>query len=309
MKPIFLKHRQIDKQKWDATVNRYGSNNFYCLSWYLDAVCKEWNALIIGNYEYLLPVPTKSKGVFKIFYQPFFSRNLDIIGPKPHEGLLEEFINSLPKSYVQVMFGISGHQAPMVDGYNNELHPFQMLSLDQPLDDLQKAYSTNATRLLNKLEQNKYTYQTVTPLQVVDLFVAETAQKIEHITATDIKRLTTVFEQALQHRCGFALGAFNAENKLEAAGFFIDYQNVICYLKGASTAEGRKDGAMYGIMNQVISQHADSNKWLDFDGSRIPAIAQFFKKFGAIDHYYTFIKKDQSFLIHLSKQLYHKLKR
>ena len=40
----YLEHNQIDKKKWDATVEECG--NIYAYSWYLDIVHPGWEALV-----------------------------------------------------------------------------------------------------------------------------------------------------------------------------------------------------------------------------------------------------------------------
>ncbi|MES2630183.1 MAG: hypothetical protein V4616_14565 [Bacteroidota bacterium] len=84
---------------------------------------------------------------------------------------------------------------------------------------------------------------------------------------------------------------------------------MVFYLKGASTANGRSSGAMYGLLHHVISTYSGKPGTFDFGGSRIPSISAFFKRFGATDRHYTFIEKDQSFFLTLGKKLYHQLRK
>ncbi len=310
MRPVFLKPSQIDRKRWDHLVSTSGNGNFYCHSWYLDAICKEWNALVLGDYDYILPIPTKSKGFFKILYQPFFSRQLDIIGPEPaNETLLKLFLDALPKNYGQVMIGLSELNDISISGYTTAIHPYQELSLEHSLENLRSAYSENASRIIKKLNSAGIVYKDVPNETMVKLFTDETAGKIEHMKSADLTTLQRLTDSCSAAGFGRSIGAFSLDGELLAAGYFIIYPGVICYLKGASTENGKKNGAMYGIMDQVIAQYSTTHGRFDFGGSKIPSIAAFFRKFGATDRYYTFLQKDQPFLIHLSKQLYHKLSR
>lgn len=309
MRPVFLKPSQIDRKRWDQVVTSHGKGNFYCLSWYLDSICKEWNALVLGDYDLIMPVPTKAKGFFKICYQPFFSRQLGIIGQEPvNETLLQLFLESLPKNYGQVIIGLDVIPDASVPGYSITNYPFQQLELDKSPDSIRSKYSDNATRILKKLD-SEISYKEVSTHTVVELFTNETAGKIEHMGKKELLILQNLCDSCVKQGIGKAIGAFDKTGKLLAAGFFIVFQDTVCYLKGASTSEGKKNGAMYGIMDYMICHHCTSHSRFDFGGSRIPSIATFFQKFGANDHYYSFIQKNQPFLIHLSKQLYHKLSR
>ncbi len=310
MKPVFLKASQIDKIRWDRTVEQSGTGNFYALSWYLDTVCPEWNALILGDYDYIMPLPTKRKGFFKILYQPFFSRQHGILGRNQPDFLtLAVFLNALPKSYKQVMFGTQQIESVEIEGYSISNYQYQELELGRDLNEIKAGYSENASRILKKLEKSHIRYKEIKPEEVVKLFASETAGKMDYIRPKDLKTLQNIMQRCLKLKMGLSFGAFDENQQLLAAGFFVQFQNRICYLKGSSNEAGKKNGAMYGIMNEVISTFHTTFDVLDFGGSRIPSIAGFFKKFGAIDHYYSFVQKNPSFLINLGKRLYHKLSR
>ena len=74
----YLKHLQIDKPKWDLTIENSKNGLVYALSWYLDIVCPNWDALVSGDYEFVMPLPTRQKLGNKILYQPVFSHQLGI---------------------------------------------------------------------------------------------------------------------------------------------------------------------------------------------------------------------------------------
>jgi hypothetical protein len=55
---------------------------------------------------------------------------------------------------------------------------------------------------------------------------------------------------------------------------------------GAPTAEGRKRGVMHAIIDYVAQKHAGEHLFLDFEGSEIPEVAAFYRKFGPIEEKY-----------------------
>jgi len=62
----YLKHNQIDKQKWDSAIENAQNGLAYALSWYLDIVSPNWDALIFGDYEMVMPLIHKKKYTFHI---------------------------------------------------------------------------------------------------------------------------------------------------------------------------------------------------------------------------------------------------
>ena len=108
MKKInFITHSQIDKFKWDFCMNQSINKSVYGLSWYLDIVSENWDALIYGDYELIVPIPCKRYLIFIPFmqrvYQPMFcqqlgafSSNQDLLNDQL---LIEEILSFFKKKY------------------------------------------------------------------------------------------------------------------------------------------------------------------------------------------------------------------
>lgn len=308
MKPVFLKSSQLDFQKWDQRVDQFGDDTFQCYSWYLNAVCNNWNALVMGDYEYILPLPTKTKGFFKILYQPFFTRQLKLIGPaEPDQGLLNDFLAAIPSNYVQRALALPLVQEFQIDNYQNHHYLYQRLWMHKPVQEIRNGYSENYRRILKKFNIENIEFRNVKPELITNLFASETATKIEAIKSSDLTHLNQLFHNCLKEGKGLSMAAYARDGELLSAAFYFIHHRTVYYLKGSSTEAGKKNSAMVALMDHVISLYSETHQLFDFGGSRIPSIATFFRKFGAEDHYYSFIQRNQPFLIHLSKRLYHKL--
>ncbi len=57
----YLEHKNIDKKKWDACIEQSVNSCIYAYSWYLDAVCKNWTAIVLDDYKAVLPLAPRSK--------------------------------------------------------------------------------------------------------------------------------------------------------------------------------------------------------------------------------------------------------
>ncbi|MBK9191238.1 MAG: GNAT family N-acetyltransferase [Crocinitomicaceae bacterium] len=82
------------------------------------------------------------------------------------------------------------------------------------------------------------------------------------------------------------------ENKVVAGGFFMFDKNRVTYLKGASTEEAKKEGAMYFMIDYALRKYAADFTTFDFGGSDIDKVAEFYHKFGAEDRVYFDYKMD-----------------
>lgn len=93
----------------------------------------------------------------------------------------------------------------------------------------------------------------------------------------------------------FVISAHQEAKTLGTAIFFItattndNKLRTLHYVCAGPTSEGRDIGIMHGIIDFVIEHFKGQNVLFDFEGSSIPSVAAFYKKFGAIEHpFFTF---------------------
>lgn len=54
----YIKHDEIDFKKWDSVISNAGYSRVFAISDYLNDMCvKKWDALMLGDYEYVMPLP------------------------------------------------------------------------------------------------------------------------------------------------------------------------------------------------------------------------------------------------------------
>ena len=59
LKIFYLKHTEIDKERWDAAIGVALNALPYAYSWYLNAVSPGWEALVSEDCDYVMPLPVK----------------------------------------------------------------------------------------------------------------------------------------------------------------------------------------------------------------------------------------------------------
>lgn len=269
----FLLRKDIDTEKWNARIAADPIENIFCYAWYLDAVSKNWGAFMEGDYQTIVPIPFSSKLSVKSLYQPPFTREIDIFGG---DFSWETLIPQLTKIFRSVHF--RNRQKRIFPDHDERV--YQFIDLTATL-----SYSTNANRLIKKAE-DRFNYVTSNkPKKLIELFRETAFKKIDSITDRDLIRLENLMTAALENKKG-DLFEIHQSNTMVGAGFFLQDKNRITYLKGASTEEAKKDGAMFGLINFAIENYRDGYPIFDFGGSDIENVANFYKKFGAKDHVY-----------------------
>ena len=74
----FLNRGEIDLEKWDRCIQDAPNGIIYARSFYLDAMAKNWSALVSGDYDMVMPLTWNRKYGFRYLYQPAFTAQLGL---------------------------------------------------------------------------------------------------------------------------------------------------------------------------------------------------------------------------------------
>src|ERR1017187_5657674 len=99
MKISHLPQANIDKQKWDHCIDNAGNGLIYAYSFYLDAMSKNWDALILDDYEMVMPLTWNKKYTIHYLYQPFFCAQLGIFGNNISSEIVKCFLENIPAKF------------------------------------------------------------------------------------------------------------------------------------------------------------------------------------------------------------------
>lgn len=271
----WIDRNEIDTEKWNNRVKMEENASIFCFSWYLDAVAENWGALISDNYATILPVPYTIRMGLRQMIQPTYTRELEIIGTNFS---WQDVIPVLKNEFRKIEFR-SGIPDILPDG---QTRTHQYISFK---DFNETFYSSNARRILKKAGDQFEITNTGNIDNLIDLFRKTAFTKIDSLHESDLARLKKLMQNAIQENHG-QLMTVTDQHQTVATGFFLSTPATVTYLKGASTEDAKKEGAMYFLFDQAIKKFSTSHKIFDFGGSDIKSVADFYKKFGAHDRTY-----------------------
>ena len=155
---------------------------------------------------------------------------------------------------------------------------FQSLNLSYDYSSIYNNYSSNAKRILKKTEGLE-----LEKCDDVDGFISlfenEVGSKIG-LVDENYRSLNYLIKNGISNG---QIKLFSINKNEVVLGFVCIYfhKNIINYLKGTLTSEGKKLGGMYFAFDQIIQQYAAKDCIFDFGGSNVKGIASFYEKFGA----------------------------
>ena len=295
----YLKHKEIDKEKWDKTVVEAFNGNIYAFSWYLDIVHPYWDALVEDDYVRIMPLPISQKYGIKYMFTPFFTQQLGVFsGSILSTENIMEFLKSIPDDIKLIDLNLNSYNRLANEDVEIEFRKNHLLDLINKYEVARKHYSTNLKRNLKKGEKaGLAVVKNVKPEDIVKLFRATRGKKVKQWKDRHYLRLQHLMYMAIHKGKGVTYGVYSMENTLLAgACFFKSHQKLVFIFSGQSD-DGRKSGALAFLIDNVIKQYSPGNIILDFEGSVDEGLARFYKGFGAKEvAYYRFKKNTLPFI-------------
>jgi hypothetical protein len=296
----FVPNKDIDRAKWDRCIAHSQFGIAYAYSWYLDRICEKWDALILGDYLYLMPLVNNEKYGISYVYQPFFTQQLGVFSSIPVEPeIVGQFLNAIPKQFRLTDMNLNlGNSIPTEDfsiRHNTTYH----LNLRSEISEIRADYNSNTRRNIQKATQHGVS---ISQISDVPLFLKFTQtnlkEKSPEIKFRHFSALGEVVNYALSKELGEIYIASNSENKILASVFFVQTNQISIYLAASSNREGIEKSAMFLLIDTFIQNNAKSTLTLDFEGSNILGIARFYAGFGGLPETYFSIHQN-----HLPKLL------
>jgi len=305
MKKIsFVSHSQINKSQWDYCMNKSINRSVYGISWYLDIVSENWDALIYGDYELIIPVPSKKYICFFPFirhlFQPLFCQQLGAFSSNENlltdSKLVMNILSFFKKKYYNLGYSFNHHTSSVYKNciINNQL-TFKYidrinLELDLQLDydQLFKDYHKNTKRNINKNFSHKI--KSIKNVSFFVNFLKKNLPKNASLKTKNYKTIYNIINISISKCCGKCLGLYNDKDELLAGVFFLTLYGRHILLFNASLKDNSQYNYMTFLINFFIKQHACKNEFLDFEGSNIKGVKRFYKSFGAVEKNYLHIK-------------------
>lgn len=278
MQLLYLKNHQIDKALWDASLANSTNNLIYAQSNYLQLMCKDWYAIVSPNYEYIMPLPIGKK--YGITYIPnvAFVQQLGIYSALP---ITNEIMN-LFQIFLQTKIKLADYNF----NYSNTteaatLKNNYILNLNTTYENLYSSYKNDVKKDLKNIEKHGLIFiEDYDFVKAIQFFKTEIGGRIKQVTEKDYNN----FRQLCQYYVSMhklSCKAVVAHNEVVATAIFIIDNNRIYNIASSINATGKKVKANHYLYNNLIQAYANTNTILDFEGSDIPGIANYYKQFGA----------------------------
>lgn len=285
---IYLKNKQIDKTKWDTCIATASNGLIYGYSYYLDAMSKHWDGLVLNNYKAVMPITWNRKYGIYYLYQPFFTASLGVFGNNLSAEIVKQFLESIPVKYKYWDIYLNSGNLFTLPTFKFYQKSNYVLNLNNNYEKLTAAFSQNHIRNIKRAIKSGCTIHKNIP--VIEVIRLAKKQHFSSITNADYKNFQKLYEYLHSQKQATTYGVYNSKKELISSCVYFLSHNRAYYILVGNHPAGRTSGASHFLINTFIHDHANQNLLLDFEGSEINSLAEFYRKFGAKEEKYAAIK-------------------
>lgn len=281
-----LHNRQIDYVQWDRSVLNSYNGLVFAFSWYLDTVCEDWHALVLDDYQAILPLPVVRRWYQCSIFQPPFVPVLGVMwqGNKDVRNIEDDFLDMVRRKYSYIDLRLVRFNKQSLSRWQPEVFTFQKIDLIRPFTKIQINYTHGLKTELYHARKSNYTaMRGVQPAEYLSL--ASGGRGGSNL----VRRLITA---SLRFNMGEVIGVYNAVNVICGAGLFVWSHNRCFLLSVVSDPAVGDEYIAKLVINRFLEENAEKNLTLYSINPEGHLPGNLLNQFGANDFkYYHFRKR------------------
>jgi hypothetical protein len=290
-----IKSIDLNKKKWNELVLK-NKGSYFSFTHFLDAVAKNYAVLTDENYTKGFVIVYNEISKIKIIYPAIFGRTTEFFNMSNIEIQAE-----LKKIKTEFKTGLIQSELNL-NLENKTIKKYQQLENEIQLN-------SQAKRMIKKAEKIGITLKNCDSKEFIPILKSSLSGRINTMSSADWDKLNLLCEKLTFEGKIISLGIYNIEGDLCGGVIFSLTNDKIFYILGGALETEKLNGGIYLAMQQAIKTGLNSSKKIDFGGSNIDSIRQFYQNFGGTDvEYYSYSWGNSPFYFKILRKIYKKIK-
>lgn len=285
-----IQREEIDTFKWDQCVDNSSNGLVYGYSFYLDCMSKQWDALVLGDYEAVMPLTWNKKYGICYLYQPAFTASLGVFGNKLDQEIITRFIHAIPAKFRLTEIAMNAGNYFSDPETIHTLRTNFILPLNKDYPSIYSNYKENVRRNIKKAMQLGCRAETGIPLDAIVELSKPAMKSLTRIRDEDYLNFEELYRLLYQRKQALTYGVYAANDQLVASCVYFFSHRRSYYILVGNHPNGKVMGASHWLIDCFIRDHAGQDLILDFEGSDLRNLAFFYSSFGAAAERYPFLK-------------------
>src|SRR5580704_17484148 len=194
----FLRRYEIDTLRWDQCISESNNGLIYAHSFYLDHMAKQWDALVLGNYEAVMPLTWGKKWRIPYLYQPAFVQQLGIFSRK-----------NLDESFFTPFIEATKNRFHFAEIFLNSQNPIEgtvkrsnyVLDMHRDYAQIRFGYKEDLIENLKRLKKLNLRYApSLDFTEAIRTFRQLYGSRLRHVTPKDYQHFNLLCHQALNQK-------------------------------------------------------------------------------------------------------------
>ena len=270
----------IDREKWDRCINESSNALIYGTTTYLDHLADHWTGIVLNDYEMVMPVAWRKKLGIRYCYNVPFIQQLGIFCGKknPDEKLIKESLFSVCR-YGDYPFNF-GNSIGETGAFVNYILP-----LDATFVNLAKRFSGDAIQNIRRSEGHGFHYEKGEIDEAFHYFL-KLYGALAGVTGEQFTRFRKLCIFIGKNGGILVRKVTGPDGSLLAIALLPKDKKRIYNVMNSTLPEGKKKEANYFLLSRLWMEFEDSGMIFDFEGSDIPGVKEFYRKFGGLNQPY-----------------------
>ncbi len=283
----YIKRADLEVSKYDSCIKNAVNSRIYAYAWYLDIVADHWDALVLGDYQVVMPLPWRRKYGIPYVYIPAWIAELGIFfNGNPindyYEELFENFIEIIKSKFSQI--DILLETKLLIKTTKYPIRVSQKLDISKNYSDVKKDYRKGRKSDLSKGKRNNLQIKwNDDSKNLILLHKKNVAIRLEFYKKKDYINLERLLNEFQKRKRGMVVSVYDKHKNIIASSFIIINTDEIIGLVTATDVDFNKIGATTFLYDCIIKKYSNHKSIFDFAGSSVPSISKFFRSFGATD--------------------------
>jgi len=280
----YLTNHEIDKVKWDECINSASNGLIYAYSFYLDHMSRHWDALVLGDYNAVMPLTWNKKYGTYYLYQPPFIASAGVFGEHITKEITQNFIDVIPSKFKLIEISLNHRNS--TDGKEIVVKNNYILDLTRSYEDIYKSYRDNIKRNIKKSQQAGCYCRTNIPIDDIINISKEQLKILVRVSDMDYDNFKKLYQYLYSKQQAITYGIYSGSDELLASCVYFFSHKRAYYILVGNSPNGKTLGASHYLIDRFIADNSGKNLLLDFEGSDIRNLAFFYSSFGASSETY-----------------------
>jgi hypothetical protein len=291
----YLPHNKIIKEKWDSCIKDSANGLIYAEYDYLETIASKWDALILNDYEAVMPLCWRRKLGIKYLYQPSFFQQGGIFSKQIlSEDLIAAFIKkaSLHFKFAEITLNYQNILTVNNKSFSFSLRNNYILELKNGYRKIFAGFKPTVRQRIKKATQSGLQYHSsLDYIETITLYRKLYQQRLPAFSNKDFEEFQKLCAMYFKQNRILVRKVTDKEGKeLLAATLLLKDEKRLYNIISCISPKGKDLLANYFMYDRIINEFSGTEFALDFEGSDNPDIAHFYKKFTDTNEPYPFIK-------------------